>query len=450
MRMIKVLNKLSVYRGHINKGLSLMLVGNILSTLLNIVIVKLLTNKLSVADFGFYSLAMSFAGLPQIVLFAPLTAAIFPFFKKRKDKGDYQDFQKEIFDIFFFINIVLAVTFLLVMLLNNYYNFYSSSISLLFFLTLIFSSSISALSILDSFSLADSRTREFVIFPVINLALKIFIIIAFFYVTLSVDQIIFAFSVVQVVLFCSEFYFLKKIGVVGSFPRMILRDVVKINTPNKKEVLMYANNFFIWGVFAWLQGFADKWILHTYAPVNDVAIYSVYFQYGFFPFTVFSSVISQYITPKYFSKLGMHDELYHFMNKLLIGTIVFLTLSLIFLPMISYYISPFLVKILTNSRYLEHIQYFPYIVAGGCFYCFAQILAVPLLNADLVRQVRLPKVASSVLAVILFGVMVPRFKILGIIIPLIIINIFYFVAIFIANYRYFLNLKEIVAGKKYA
>ena len=432
---------------HAKKGLSLMLVGNLISTVLNVFIIKLLTNKFSTADFGSYSLIMSFTAFPQIVLFAPLSASIFPFFKNRCDKGHYRLFQKDIFDIFFFINIGLLLLTLFFYLSNLLLNIWPTNIANLLILAMIFSSTISALTILDTFSLAHAKIKEFTFFPIFNLLLKLILIAIIFKANITPYQMILLFSFVQAGLFVFELYYLKKKKIINYIPQVNLKSIFDVNTESKREIFKYSANFCLWGFFAWMQSFSDKWILQKNASSTDVAIYAIYFQYGFFPFTILSSVISQYISPLYFSRLGNQESLLDFMKKLLKFTVVFSIAMLVALPLISYYISPIIVKLLTNEQYLAKIHLFPIIVFAGCFFCFAQILAVPLLNAALVKQVRLPKIMSSVIAVILFWFLVPQYGILGIIATLVIINLLYFLIIFIYNLKYLFKLKLQVEPK---
>lgn len=437
-------SKLMFLKSHLNTRMSLFVFSNVVSILLTILTIKLLTNKFSTADFGDYSLIMAIAAFPQVVLFSPLSASIFPFFKKMNINDNYYlNFQKDIFDIFFLFILILFSLIILCFFLNQFFSFINLHFIFLFILSICFSASISSLTILDSFSLASSNVKEFTLFPIINLTLKLLLILIIFKIKMTPTILIWFFCAVHFILFIFQAQYLKNKNIITYIPKFKLRNVFTISTPIKSEIFIYGKNFFIWGLFTWAQSFFDKWFLNKYSTPRDVGVYAVYFQYGFFPFTVFSSIISQYITPIYYSKIDENEALYKFMKNFIFFLIFFLSLSILILPLISYYIAPPIIKTLTNSNYLLHIKHFPYIVLAGCFYCFGQIGALPLLNAKLVKQVRFPKIASSILAVLLFWYLVPNLGILGIILSLVIINIFYCAIIYIFNINYFLKLRPI-------
>lgn len=427
---------------HLQRGLSLIFVGNILTTLLNVVMVKQLTNRFELTDYGIYSLIMAFITFPQIIVFGPISASVFPFYKKYQENNQYNEFQDHIFQIFYLISLVFLLLPLIVAGVVAASGQSIGKYQDILYLTTFFSVGSGALSTLDSFSLANSKIREFTFFPLLNLLLKIVLLFALGSTETSPQRLILFFSIQQIILFAVEVLYLKHKKVLTHYPLPFTKQLFKISSPEKLEIFKYASNFSIWGLFFWLQNFCDKWILNNQSSSADVAIYAVYYQYGFFPFTMISSIISQYITPLYFSKLGDREGLKRFMQQFLPGLIIAVIGAQIIIPLAAKLLAPHVIPLLTNASYLKQIQVFPLIVVAGIFFCFAQILAVPLLNADLVTKVRTPKIASSVLAVVLFAILVPRYGIWGIASTLILINGLYFLAILKVNYGYFSSLKS--------
>lgn len=411
-----------------------MFIGNIITTLLSVFMVKLLTNKLTVSDYGHYSLIMSFVSLPLMVAFAPLSAAIYPFIQKRKNINRYFNFQNDIFELFYLINIIMLLCASIAILLAYFFHNLNLVIVENIMLAILFSSTMGAVNILDTFSLANTNVRDFVVFPIINSTLKIVLVIILFKVDISPEGLVLLFSVLQSVLFVFEYKFLKKNKTINkiSFPE--IKKIIDFSE-EKKEVVKYSLNFFTWGVFAWAQGFFDKWMLNQFATKNDIAVYSVYFQYGFFPFTVISSIFSQYITPRYFSCVQDKEELKIFMISFLKANIIFFISALLVIPFVSIFISPTLITLLTNSKYLIYIDYFPYVVIAGCFFGFGQILTVPLLSSELVNVIKLPKILSAVLSLLLLALLIPRHGVLGILISLMISNFIYFIILLIQNVK---------------
>lgn len=428
-------------KGHINGKMALMLAGNLLTILINVATVKLLTNKFSVGDFGIYSLVISFTVLPQLVLFAPIAASIFPFIKNRKDENRYDDFQKDLFDLFFLIVFGLLLILIIGYLFNQIFHLLPDGIIYLVFLSVLFSTTMSWLAMLDTFSLANFKIKAYTLFPIINLVLKLFGLFAVFRLTITPQSLILLFSLIQLLFCFVELYALKNNGTITCALKVKLADVFSINSASKKQIINYSKNFLIWGLFGWAQTFLDKWVLNHYNGSSTVGIYAVYYQYGFFPFTIFSSIISQYITPIFFSKIDNNQNSFSFLRRLLIYSIFFLIVFCISMAVLAYYIAPFFIRIFTNAHYLEYIHLFPIIVLAGCFYGFGQIITVPLLNSDFVGRIRFPKIATAIIAVILFWILIPIFGFGGILYSLLLSNMFYFFSLLVINFSYLRNLK---------
>jgi O-antigen/teichoic acid export membrane protein len=427
----------------LNKNLTLMIIGNIITISVNVAMVKLLTNKYSTTDFGIYSFTMAFTVFPQLILFAPISASIFPFSNKYKSLDSKSTFQKEVYELFYIITIILVLLLVGFIILNYFLEIINTGINILLIISIFFSFSISSLNLLDSFSLANSNIKEYVFFPLLNLTIKVFILfilLNFNYFTPTC--LILIFSIIQLILFVIEESYLRKKGIMNYKALSINVKSFKLITPIKTEIYNYSKNFSIWGLFGWLQSFLDKYSLQYYCNNSTVAIYSVYYQYGFFPFTILSSIFSQYITPIYFSKLEIGgDILKSYIRKLLFNTTLVLIVSLICLPLLSVFIAPFFIKTLTNENYLENINDFPIIVLAGVFYCFAQIITVPLLSVLGVKKVKFPKISTSILAVCLFFILVSKFQLLGIFLALLISNFYYFMILFFMNIKTYKEIK---------
>jgi O-antigen/teichoic acid export membrane protein len=210
----------------------------------------------------------------------------------------------------------------------------------------------------------------------------------------------------------------------------------KLITPIKLEIYSYSKNFSLWGVFGWAQNFLDKYTLQYFCDNSKVAIYSVYYQYGFFPFTILSSILSQYLTPIFFSKLELGGMIYKkYFKRILLYSTLLLLFSIISLPILAIYIAPYFIKYLTNEHYLQEISIFPIIVSAGVFYCCAQVITVPLLSVFNVSKVKYPKILASVFAIALFYFLVPNYKLFGLLISLLISNLLYFFFLFCENLK---------------
>jgi len=419
-----------------------MLIGTLISNILNIILVKVLTNRLSTEDFGTYSLIMAFTSFPQIILLAPLSAAIFPFFKKNDPVESITKLQNNIYELFIFINMILLVIPVMAWGTCLLFQISWSEYIQFFFLAVFFSGTVSILSIMDSISLANSKIKLFTLFPLFNLVLKILIALILFVYDAGPIRLIVYFSIGQFFFFLIEYAYLRRKKIILfslSFP---LKSVGNIWKNQKKEIIIYSSNLTLWGFFSWLQAFFDKWFLHQYFTSVEVGIYSVYFQYGFLPFVILSSVVSQYITPKYYANKVDYQSCMNFMQRLFKYLYITFPILLLGAPVIAYFLSPMLIELLTNSSYLKYIAVFPWIVSAGTFYFYGQIFAVPLMSKELVGRIRMPKIVSSLFAVLLFGILTPKYGVRGVVFSLLIANIFFLIIILKKNRNYMLKLSE--------
>lgn len=435
-----MLASLNRFKNLLSSNLSIMFIGTFSSNVLNIILLKFLTNKFPPNDFGTYSLVMALSAFPQVILFTPLSAAILPFFKKLVSSNQ-RDLLHQIFELFIFINIIFLLLIPIPIGLSHFTELLSMKQIHYLIIALIFSSTVTALTILDSFSLANNKINEFIWFPVGNIVIKIVFLIILIHIPFNPIQIILIFSLGQILLFLIQFYWFKKKKIIKTPLQIKFTNLIEFNS-YKKEILLYSSNLTLWGIFAWLQTFCDKWILNTYSSPKEVGIYAIYFQYGVVPFTILSSIFSQYITPKYFSYLGNHSQTLIFMKKLFKLILITFLPMIIIAPLMAHYLGPYFIELLTSSLYLESIELFIYPVIAGVFFFYGQILAVPLMNEKLIKKVRVPKILSSILSVLLFLIFIPRLGILGVFISLISTNIFYFMLIALSNITYFRELTK--------
>ncbi len=442
LRVVFEKSPISVVKKHANRNMVFIFTGNFLTILINILTVKLLTNKFTTSEFGVYSFIISFSSLPQLVLFAPISSAIFPFINHKKDSGTYLEFQKDIFQIFTFVSCFLLILSTVLFSANILSSFFSYELLIASFVALVFAITLSWLSMLDTFSLSNLKIKEYTLFPIINLVLKVLVVIIFFYIKVLPVSIILLFSCIHILLFWFEFNYLVRKKIINHINSLFSKNIFEFKSPGKKEIYNYSKNFFLWGLFSWCQTFFDKWFLQNYIGISSVAVYSVYYQYGFFPFSIFSSIVSQYITPIYFSKVSKVDLLYSFQDKLLKYTFVLVVFVCVGMSILAYFIAPFFIRLFTNENYLTYITYFPLIVVAGCFFGFGQIIIIPLLGAENVSKIRFPKIVTSLLSILLFWILIPKFGFKGILFSLLIGNSFYFFTLLVINYLQLNKLKD--------
>ena len=71
----------------------------------------------------------------------------------------------------------------------------------------------------------------------------------------------------------------------------------------RSKMFSYAWPFSMWGVVTWLQLSSDRWALQMFGNTQEVGLYAVLYQLGFYPLMLLSGIVSQLVAPL-FSSIG--------------------------------------------------------------------------------------------------------------------------------------------------
>jgi O-antigen/teichoic acid export membrane protein len=73
---------------------------------------------------------------------------------------------------------------------------------------------------------------------------------------------------------------------------------------SRREMQVYAANFAVWGMFAWVQQASDRWSLEVFADTDAVGTYVAAFQLASVPTLIAGAALSQFIFPIAFNRAG--------------------------------------------------------------------------------------------------------------------------------------------------
>lgn len=72
----------------------------------------------------------------------------------------------------------------------------------------------------------------------------------------------------------------------------------------RERIWEFSAPFAIWGVFTWAQIASDRWALGYFRSTQDVGLYAVLFQLGYYPMSLASDLVIQFLTPILFQRMG--------------------------------------------------------------------------------------------------------------------------------------------------
>jgi O-antigen/teichoic acid export membrane protein len=159
----------------------------------------------------------------------------------------------------------------------------------------------------------------------------------------------------------------------------------------------------VWGAFTWLQLSSDRWALETFRSQNDVGIFQVLYQLGYYPPQLFSSLLVSLVMPILFSRAGDGTDSdrvrrsAHFPialgGALLAVTLLLASLALLFHDR--------LFRVMTTGAYATSSHLLPWMVIASGLFATAQAgTLVPMLSGN-TRALLSPKIVVALLGVIL-------------------------------------------------
>ena len=194
------------------------------------------------------------------------------------------------------------------------------------------------------------------------------------------------------------------------FSRRTLQRIDKI--PSKEvattqdwesRMFTYAWPFATWGVFTWAQMASDRWALQAFATTQDVGLYSVLYQLGYYPTTLLTGLMVQLVAPMLFQRAGdaSNDSRMHqvrTLNRTL--TVGALSLTVI-TATLAFFLHTLIFQWLAAPSYRAVSRLLPGMVLAGGLYATGQFAALSVLSGVDTRSLIAPKIVTAVIGVLL-------------------------------------------------
>jgi len=169
------------------------------------------------------------------------------------------------------------------------------------------------------------------------------------------------------------------------------------------KMLSFSWPFATWGIFTWAQSASDRWALQKFASTKDVGIYSVLYQLGYYPITVFIDLTTQLLQPIFYQRVGDASDKtrlknIHELNRKIVIFSLFLTFIGVFFAL---FFNKQIFKYLVAEDYRQISWLLPGMVMASGFFATAQIAAIYLLSDKDSKSLILPKIGSSIIGIIL-------------------------------------------------
>jgi O-antigen/teichoic acid export membrane protein len=280
---------------------SWILVGQAASVLGAIVGVRLLTDAIPPQVYGELALAMTAATLVNQIILGPLSNAYFRFYAPAEEAGELGSYLSSVARLTVWGGLaVISVAFAAILAFASLG--YATWVSLLA-ATMVFAMVSGCNSIMDGIQNA-ARHRSVValhqgIASWLRFLCAVWLVSAF---GIKSTIAMWGYCLGSLVVIASQALFFER-GIVHSAHKKEWPPASDTK-PWRNRMFSYAWPFSLWGVVTWLQLSSDRWALQVFGNTEDVGLYAVVYQLGFYPLMLLSGVVSQLVAPLFFQLAG--------------------------------------------------------------------------------------------------------------------------------------------------
>jgi O-antigen/teichoic acid export membrane protein len=219
------------------------------------------------------------------------------------------------------------------------------------------------------------------------------------------------------------------------------------------DIWQFAWPFATWGVFTWAQQVSDIWSLKTFTSTLEVGLYTVVFQLGYAPILLLNTMVQVFLGPILNQLIEpMVDRATHytkdFSTKLqnnpkktnaiyrITWITTFLSLTLTFLMFIIVLnTNEWLFSFLVASEFRSASIYLPYMILAGGLFSAGQILSLKLMSEFNSRRMLSVKIFTALLGLIMNIIGAWAYGISGVIGSMIIFSLSYFLWMVLLTWR---------------
>jgi len=224
----------------------------------------------------------------------------------------------------------------------------------------------------------------------------LFALMMFTWWTVSHEIVVIAYVLSLMVVLVSQSVFLRKLIPKGS-PNEIYH--------NKwmQSIWIYSKPFVFFNFFTWVQASSDRWVLEIFTTTHVVGLHATLIQLGYTPISIATGLVVNLVGPILFQRSGdasdrIRNESVHRLAWLL--TLAALTLTL-FVCGVEFFLHEWIFQIFVASEYRSVSHLLPWMTLAGGVFAAGQILALKLMSELDTQALLWPKILTSILGTLL-------------------------------------------------
>jgi O-antigen/teichoic acid export membrane protein len=400
---------------------SWILVGQVASVVASLVLVRVLTEHLSPAQYGELALGLTVAGLVNQVVMGGVISGIGRFYSIAAEKEDLGGYLNATRSLLFYVTMVV-VAFSLLLTIGLLWLGYTQWIALAA-AALVFSVLNAYNSALGGIQNAARQRAIVALHGSLGAWLKIGLALGvMFWLGSSSTTVVISYACSSLLITLSQLVFLRK--TIPAHERQPTKDHQWM-----RQMWFYSLPFSTFGLFTWMQQVSDRWALQTFASTTEVGHYVVLFQLGYTPIALATGMIVSFFGPILYQRSGNATD--HTRNanvhRLSWRMTQFSLLVTLLGFMLTFFMHEWLFRFLVATEYRGISYYLPWIVLSGGLFAAGQMLSLKLMSEMKTSSLTIVKITTALIGVLCNVLGAIYFGMEGVVGALVVFSVIYFV-----------------------
>ncbi len=209
-----------------------------------------------------------------------------------------------------------------------------------------------------------------------------------------------------------------------------------------EKILNYSWPFATWGVFTWAQLASDRWALGWFSTMQELGLYAVLYQMGYYPISMATGMAVQLLAPIYYQRAGDASDSRRNANVSSFSwrlTVLFLGVtSIAFLAALLFHEQIYEVFVAKQFRTVSFLL--PWMMLASGVFAAGQTIALNLMSQMKTHKMMVSKITTSLLGVAFNVAGAYRYGIKGVVFANILFSLVYFLWMVVLSKKDHLNI----------
>jgi O-antigen/teichoic acid export membrane protein len=395
-------------------------VGQVVSFVGSLVLVRVLTEYLDPNQYGQLALGLTVSSLMNNVLIGGINNGISRFYSIAVEKNDLSGYLKDSLRLQIYVTIAVVAVGLVILVglfcLKYLHWMGLAAAAVVFSVISGFNNSLNGIQ-------SAARKRSIVaLHSGLDSWLKILLALGFMHLLGHTGTAaVIGYICSSVTISVSQLFFLN-----GTIP------VQQADISNHKkwtsQIWAFSWPFSAWGIFTWIQQVSDRWALEAFGTAADVGLYAVLFQISYSPIMLVSGIFVSFLSPILFQHAGDATDYsrIHDLKRITMRLSWFCLILTMMAFLLSAFFHKWIFYLILNEKFQDISYLMPWMVLAGGFMSAHHILGSRVASLLKTRQLAFQQILMCLFAagLNLLGTML--FGLVGLVVAIVSFSFLYF------------------------